>query len=155
MYAWKVTRTWHTWNRNGDYCWYQQPLVDFEQQYSKWRHLTYLWAYFICQFMDIYASPVVLPLASSSMKTSQRRCAWWKSRMKISASSPQTRTWDVFVNLATRASQNTYQVLVHVDDADVILVFRGTIRDTYIWISQQEKLDHGWVGYLYLLWCCW
>ena len=62
-------------------------------------------------------------VTSSSMITSKRRWAWWKSRMKTSASSPQTRTWDVFVNLAARASQNTFQVLVHVDDADVFLVF--------------------------------
>ena len=41
--------------------------------------------------------------------------------MKTSVSSPQTRPWDVFVNLT--ASQNTSQVLVHVDDADVFLVF--------------------------------
>ena len=64
-----------------------------------------------------------LPLTSSSMITSQRRWAWWKCRMKTSASSPQTRAWDVFVNLAVRASQNTSQVLVHVDDADVFLLF--------------------------------
>ena len=43
--------------------------------------------------------------------------------MKTSASSPQTRTWDVFVNLAARASQNTSQALVHVDDVNVFLVF--------------------------------
>ena len=64
-----------------------------------------------------------LPLTLSSMITSQRRWAWWKIRMKTSAPSPQTRTWDVFINLAMRASQNTSQVVVHVDDADVFLVF--------------------------------
>ena len=83
---------------------------------------------------------LLLPLTSSSMITSQRRWALWKSRMKTSATSPQNKTWDVFGNLA----QNTSQVLVHVDDADVFLVFlyhahhlcevvmklsAGTIRD--------------------------
>ena len=69
-----------------------------------------------------------LPLTSSPMITSQRRWAWWKSRMKTSASSPQTRTWDMFVSLAARASQNASQVLVHVDDADAFLVFRHHVH---------------------------
>ena len=43
--------------------------------------------------------------------------------MKTSASFPQTRTPDVFIKLAVWASQNTSQVLVHVDDADFFLVF--------------------------------
>ena len=66
---------------------------------------------------------LLLPLTSSSIITSERWWAWWKSRMKTSASYPKTRTWDVFINLAARASQNTSQVLVHVDDAGVLLVF--------------------------------
>ena len=40
-YAEKVTRTWHTWNKNEDCCNYQQPLVDSEQQYSKYRYRTH------------------------------------------------------------------------------------------------------------------
>ena len=46
---------------------------------------------------------LLLPLTSSSMITSQRRWALWKSRMNTSATSSQTKTWDVFVNMA----QNT------------------------------------------------
>ena len=36
MYAWEVTRTRHTWNRNRDCCRYQQHLVDSEPQDSKY-----------------------------------------------------------------------------------------------------------------------
>ena len=64
-----------------------------------------------------------LALTLSSMITSRRRRACWKSRMETSASSAQTRTWDVLVILAGRASQNSFQVLVHVDDANVFLAF--------------------------------
>ena len=110
-----------------------------------------------------------LPLTSSFMITSQRRLAWWKSRMKTSASSmhPQTKTRDVSVSLAARASQNTSQVLVHVDDANVFLVFlhhahhlcevvmevtRGRNNSRWISISQPaSKLNNGWVLYPYLL----
>ena len=112
-----------------------------------------------------------LPLTSSSMITSQMRWAWWKSRMKTSESSPQTRTWDVFINLAVRTSQNISQVLVHVGDADVFLVFlnrahhlcevvmklsaRDRNNSRCINISQlATKIGPKWVGYVYLLWCC-
>ena len=65
----------------------------------------------------------------------------------------------MFVNLVARASQNTSQVLVHVDDADVFLVFlhhahhlcevvtklsaRGRNNSRYINISQPARKKNG------------
>ena len=45
----------------------------------------------------------------------------------------------MFLNLAMRASQNTSQVLVHVDDADVFLVFRGRNNSRYIHMNQPAR----------------
>ena len=45
----------------------------------------------------------------------------------------------MFVNLAARALQNTSQVLVHVDDADVLLVFRGRYNSRCININQSVR----------------
>ena len=121
VYAWRVTRTWHTWTRNEDYC-------DINNFWSILNHssanrdisLT-CGPIFLASSLIFMHLQLFLPLTSSSMIMSQRRWAWWKSRMKTSCL--QTSTWHVFVNLAARASQNTSQVLVHVDDADVFLVF--------------------------------
>ena len=45
----------------------------------------------------------------------------------------------MIVNLTTRASQNASQVLVHVYDADVFLVFRGRNNSRYIHINQSAR----------------
>ena len=95
-----------------------------------------------------------LPLTSSSMITSQRRWAWWKSRLKTSASSLQTRTWYVFINLVARASQNTSQVLVHIDDADVFIHHDHHLCEVWQWISDlishfvsfSEQCTYWWFG---------
>ena len=115
--------TWHTWSRKMDH-------VVIKILWSILNHSTAnidisltCGPIFLASSLIFMHLQLFLPLTSSSMTTSQRRWVWGKSRMKASASSPQTRTRNVLINLAVRASQITYQVLVCADDADVFIAF--------------------------------
>ena len=170
MYAQKATRTWHAKNRNGDCCNYQQPVVDSEQRYSKYRYPTHPWSIFIAGW-HIYASRIV-PASSTKFHDNFTKVMdvvkKYKEDIGIIYMNQDLKC--VCDALATRLT-NTSQVLVCGDDAHVFILpffttyiasvmlswksmlVAGTTGDAQISVNWQEKWAHTRVRHLYLLYC--
>ena len=101
----------------GGCCSYQQPLVDYEPHYSK--YLTHLPAHwYLCIFScscHEHRVPWQHHIGDGHGEKVERR-----HQHHLHKPGPE---WDVFVNLAASASQNTSQVMVCAHDAEFFIVF--------------------------------